>query len=163
MYCPHCNAEIDHLRYESRITSFGTEWGTCNTDGEDQDSDDSETNDTEYGDTTYYCPECDDEVTPEELMDEQPEDEDEDEEDSEDQNEYRESRTDREIVNIDDLTDGGTRIRNTDNSVRDHINSLIRTVKCPSCQTENILTKRGFNEQQEKIIICSECNEEIIL
>jgi hypothetical protein len=58
--CPNCEAEIDHLRYS--MPTF--EYGTCNLDGEEYDSDGTEDN----GDTTYGCPECDDDLNPDEVV-----------------------------------------------------------------------------------------------
>ena len=59
--CPHCNNVIDHLKYETQVT----EWGTVDVDGDSYDSDDSEwTN----GSLVHNCPECGTETDPNDLL-----------------------------------------------------------------------------------------------
>jgi len=57
--CPSCGAEIEHLSFDASVTSWGSEWGTCDFDGDNQDWQDSETNDSQMDEIEYKCPECD--------------------------------------------------------------------------------------------------------
>ena len=75
--CPHCDAELDHLAFESDVTNYGVEWGTCDLDGDNFDWQDSETHDGQTDETRYKCPECDVELNPDDLIDVDEEDDDE--------------------------------------------------------------------------------------
>lgn len=68
--CPNCENEIEYLEY--RVTITGTEYGTIDLSSDTNDrlcehssEDDSYNRD---GDYTYTCPNCDDELNPEDLI-----------------------------------------------------------------------------------------------
>ena len=58
--CPHCSEEIDGLRYRTSVVQYGTEYGSCDIDGENEEWNDSSYNDEERVDEilTYECPNC---------------------------------------------------------------------------------------------------------
>lgn len=73
--CPHCNEVIQELRYRANYseTVFGTSYGRVDFDLEDYNNSDCDQNDSqdwEESDYEYYCPNCDEELDPEELQDE---------------------------------------------------------------------------------------------
>jgi len=154
-YCPHCHEEIEHLRFETEITSYGTSWGTCDIDGDNSEEDDCEYNDTDYNNTNYTCPECDAGLDIDDLLDELEGDD----EDGDSNDEGEEIVCCANEISVETLTDGGCRIvkrgtfteeANTNNASR------IRTKICPSCKTLN------FTEN-DSAIICINCNAEIII
>ena len=51
--CPHCQAEINDLRYRSEVS----EYGECDFNGEF-----TEYNDVDTNEILYFCPECGDEI-----------------------------------------------------------------------------------------------------
>jgi len=55
---------MEHLCWKSNYTEWGTAWGTCNTNGDDQDWDDQESSESERNETEYECPHCQAEVDP---------------------------------------------------------------------------------------------------
>lgn len=65
--CPECDAVIGHLDFESEVTQWGHEWGTCDIHGDNQDWGDSEFNDGETNGTIYKCPECEREIDFEDI------------------------------------------------------------------------------------------------
>lgn len=145
--CPHCEAIIDHLNYTADTTSYGYEQGTCDTNGDDWEYEDSEVNGTDYGETTYRCPECDDEVRPDDL-----EDANDDDEDDENMSMTPNNTSTRGI------TDDGTSV--TVNGrygiTSDFVSLSERTIECPECHKVNFTDGDGA-------IICSACNHEIEL
>lgn len=56
--CPHCGNTIDHLCFTESVTSFGSEYGSCNFLGEAVDYLDSQVNNQESRGFEYSCPEC---------------------------------------------------------------------------------------------------------
>lgn len=75
--CPECDRTIDHLSAKfyvrNYVTEFTHEHGTADLNGEDfecddSDVDDSETTDSETEERHYYCPECDKEIDPDDLV-----------------------------------------------------------------------------------------------
>lgn len=84
-YCPHCQEEITQLDYacDFHKTVYGRQYGTYDFDRgshnatEDQDNDEDDYDTSDY---QYYCPECEEEVDEDDLLDSlDDEDEDEDE------------------------------------------------------------------------------------
>lgn len=69
--CPHCKKEIDFLEFESSVTSYGVDHGSCDLNGDDMDYQ----GETDYGDsetdsTRYLCPLCNEEIVDlEEIID----------------------------------------------------------------------------------------------
>jgi adenine-specific DNA methylase len=66
--CPHCEAEIERLNFESDVTQWGHEWGTADLDGDNMDYDDSEYTDGETGEVRYLCPVCEHELSPSDVI-----------------------------------------------------------------------------------------------
>ena len=56
--CPSCGAAIRHLRYCHQLTRWGSEWGDCDLDGDNEEAQEEETNDSEVTESDYSCPEC---------------------------------------------------------------------------------------------------------
>ncbi len=161
-YCPHCNEEIDHLKYTSDYTEYGSEWGTCDLDGDDWNCDDRDFSDSENNNAEYQCPNCEHDIDIDELLDELS---DCDEENSEDDNQSNEeSEDERESVEEDanegiNVTDGGQEIinrsiSNTEGPTTNY--RLSKTIKCPACSINN------FTEN-DSVIICIKCNHEILI
>jgi hypothetical protein len=73
--CPNCNNEVDHLQYS--VNTCSNEYGTADLSDKkeigkrnivcDYNSDDYGDSDWN-GDPEYTCPECDDEIDPEDLI-----------------------------------------------------------------------------------------------
>ena len=151
-YCPHCHAEIDYLSYSADYTEYGTEYGTCSVTGDDWECDERNLNDTENnGNTNYECPECNETLDPDDVLDELPE-EDEDEEVSEEV-----TLTNTDNSEEDSITDGGhliTPIRSNNIQVAEGFDDY--SIKCPECEKENTYTSG------DETIICENCNCEII-
>lgn len=83
MYCPECHAEIDELIYSANYTEWGREYGTADLNGDIIDTDNRDCDDSETIDIEYECPECNSCISPDEILDELPDDEDDqDEEDN---------------------------------------------------------------------------------
>lgn len=143
-YCPDCHAEIDHLKYSADYTAYGHEYGTCSTDGSDWDQDDREESETcNDGDCTYSCPECNNDIDPDDVLDEDPDD------DCGDEEEIEGSTPNTE------LTDGGTNIVRPGGRASSEVQPLTKYQECPKCKTLNFL-------DGDSSIFCSNCNEEII-
>lgn len=154
-YCPHCNAEIDNLKYEARITSYGTAWGECDLNGDGAEEDDCEYNDTDYDDYTYRCPDCEEEVDTDDLLDEPDGDDEDDDFNSDDE----EISCCADEISVETLTDGGCRVVKRGSSTegaRTEYAYGIKTKVCPSCGVLN------FTED-DSAIICLSCNAEIII
>ena len=69
-YCVHCGEELGQLYYTCSYSesTYGTESGTCDVDGEDCESDDRNTeggDDYETDDYNYECPHCNHTLYPE--------------------------------------------------------------------------------------------------
>lgn len=146
-YCPHCNNEIDHLKYEADYTEWGHEFGTCALDGSDWTEDDREANDSENSESEYRCPDCEELLAPEDVLDEEPDDD--DDEENEDEDEDEDETT--------ELTDGGNTVRPVDNNrVSATKQTLTKSQNCPECGTLNF-------PDGDQTIICNNCNHEIII
>jgi hypothetical protein len=63
--CPECEAEIDHLRYSIQVMEYGT--ADITTRGlENYNSNDSSSDGNEF---CYECPECNAEISEDDLLD----------------------------------------------------------------------------------------------
>lgn len=164
-FCPHCNEEIDHLKYTADYTEYGSEWGTCDLDGNEWNSDDRDSSDSENDNTEYQCPECEHDIDIDELLDELNDCDDDDEnEDDDDNRNNEENENERVIAAADtneriDVTDGGSEIinrsiSNTEGPMTNY--RLSKTTKCPECSAVN------FTED-DSVIICIRCNHEILI
>lgn len=75
--CPHCNAIIDHLRVAADYSEYGRAYGSKDIDSDYEDFDDIDCSDTDYYDYEYSCPECQEDVDEDDLLDVNEEDDDE--------------------------------------------------------------------------------------
>lgn len=75
--CPHCGVIIDHLKLKEEGTDFVNEsvvrYGSCDLDGDSSEIDDSEctdsdTRDSETDQVFYYCPECEKEISLDDIV-----------------------------------------------------------------------------------------------
>jgi len=71
--CPSCHETIDHLHYNMQITQYGTEegtyyWNTDNPDNGNYNNHETEIDDSESGDVTFHCPECEEEIGLDDLI-----------------------------------------------------------------------------------------------
>lgn len=153
-YCPHCGDEIDHLKYEADFTDYGREWGTCSTDGDDTNCDDRECNDGETNDFQYRCPNCDHDVSPDDILDsselEDNDDEDEDEPEFDNDMELDDSDDENILDNEAEVVrPGGNRLINPEGQKK-----MSRSIECPECHH---IVFRDLNEAA----ICENCNHEI--
>lgn len=136
-WCNHCNAEIDYLYYRADVV----EYGRCDIDGSDWNCNDSDTQEA-----TYTCPECEREVDPDELYDEDPnEDEEEEEENDEERVVTQRDVEDRAIVQkvFDEKifsqrrTSGNVNIVICSNCKHSWSIFTRNDAVCPKCDTEN--------------------------
>ncbi len=161
-YCPHCNEEIDHLKYTADYTEYGSEWGTCDLDGGDWDTSDRDPGDSENENTEYQCPNCEHDIDIDELLDELGDDDEEDSEDEYESNEESEGERESVVEDVNariDVTDGGQEIINRSiSNTTGPITSyrISKTIKCPVCSINN------FTEN-DSVIICIKCNHEILI
>ena len=143
-YCPHCREEISHLNYEA--DTEGYESGICNTDGGDWDCDDSGTND--HHNITYTCPECENECSPSDVLDDLDDDEDDEDEDNEEDDSPMARLNENETEDIKTRNVSHFEINNPAGF------SSIKSKECPECHTRNII-------EGEDAAICSHCNCEL--
>lgn len=148
-YCPHCEHEIDHLAYRASYSEYGSEYGTCNTDGNDHECEDRSSDDGDTEEYEYSCPECEHALDPDEVVDTLEENDDENDEDIEVE---LEAGSDNEDV-LDDEAE----------VVRPPLSAYINTnqqrkfsssIECPECHH---IVFRAMNESA----ICENCNHEI--
>lgn len=148
-YCPECENEIGHLKYNAYYSESGSEWGTCDLNGDNREETDRECNDGDTSDYEFLCPECEHQVNPDDLLDYRPgEDPNEDEDDDED-----------EEVNVteteDIINDTATIVRASNDYVDGTQQRKINgSIECPECHH---IVFRSLNESA----ICENCNHEI--
>lgn len=133
--CPHCEHEIDHLNtVETGIVAYGS----CDIDGENCD-----TNDTCYDNSerTTECPDCGEEVDPDDVI-------------HEDEEEDKEIKPQKPNTPIE-----STKIifKAEFTASRDwHENE--HYVPCPKCRYSIVVSDE---EREHKIIICPSCDKEV--
>jgi hypothetical protein len=140
-YCPHCDHEIDRLNYNAHYSEYGMEYGSCNLNGDDCESDERNGDDGDTQDYEYQCPECDHELSPDDIINS-------DDDDSDSESDDDEDNEDDE----DNVTDGGD---NVINPLRiPEQKPMKRSYICPECHHVNF---RDPNEAS----FCEECSHEL--
>lgn len=140
--CPHCDAEITYLCFCSDITSYGTDTGTCDLDGENFDyNGETEYNDSDTNGTRYECPECGEGVYPGDLK--CPGDE---EEEQEEEVEYNEDG-----VPMRKIKEPEPKIVPIDTRNYSTVHSLL----CPDCG--NDLNPYEEENEAKDGILCTKC------
>lgn len=134
--CPHCEAEIENLKYECDLVQYGYEYGTVDFDGDVIDCEDSEVNDSETSDYRYSCPECDFNINLSDL-------------DNQEEREATEQKPEPIITTESTLEDCAP-WRRTGNGLE----SGIPTAECPNCD------KRFEINDEEENCCCPDCNHE---
>jgi predicted nucleic acid-binding Zn ribbon protein len=138
-YCPACEREITGLLYNCGYTEYGNENGVCDLEGEECEESNDESNGRDTEDYEYRCPECNEIIEIEDILQELP------------------------------VTRGETHSATTPQTQQqrqtteenNRIEKLLRTVECQNCHKINM---RGINDtDDDKVIICENCNNEIII
>lgn len=128
--CPHCEHEIDHLRYHE--SGSYNSWGQCDLDGGNADQDDSNMYCSE---TTYECPDCNNPINPDDLVE------------IDDEEEETEEET-PPVESTKVVLEG-------DNLIQTDKGRTIYGVRCASCHTTTLI------DEGETGVLCHKCGEEI--
>ena len=138
--CPGCGNTIDHLDFESDVTQWGHEWGTCDIDGDNQDWGDSEFNDGETNETRYKCPDCEYELDLSEL------------EEIEEEEEEKELNEDGEEIS--QAPEPTPKIKFVEPSP--YNSNKVESLICPECGNVNPIGT------DEKDIMCIKCGADLV-
>jgi hypothetical protein len=150
LYCPHCEQKIEGLKYCCSYSEYGTEIGTCNTDGEDCESNNWDSDNHETSEYTFYCPNCDEKVMPEDLLEELP-----------NNLEPSNPKEDNEKISIME----SETIFQTGRITKEKIRIAQDTIECPACHKQNLIEADDETTSQARPklrgFICHFCHQEI--
>jgi hypothetical protein len=145
-YCPECNHEIEFLDYSCDYVERGTETGSCNSSGEECDcADRNNCSDNDTDNYVYSCPNCNEEINIEDLLDEPT--------DTANIEAARIVEDVRYTQGHYETIGGRGQEGNNNQPMVKHFPSI----ECPNCH------KANYRGKDDTIIICNNCNEEIII
>lgn len=157
--CPNCNEEITQLNYSVPIRTYATEYGNYDLDNGDHHQAELNNNDSEWEeDPQYNCPECDEEVDKDEILNQSP---------------NRTTRADRLNQLVNDLN-SPTQNQEPEIIIKESAQKIIANspswytpgqgIICHKCKTEIALNNeepenaRNQHDVKETHINCPKCN-----